>query len=104
MPRFIPVNHDPFADFRRSENIEDRRKEHFNSFPQAPQKPNVFSDGLMIGLDRDADFASILPKNQLSDDAGAQILDDRIQRYLAERAPGKSPKLIPVDHDPFGDR
>lgn len=80
-----------YPDFRRSENIEDRRKEKFNSFPQAPQMPNVFGDALgenvPPALDWRTDYAMPLQQDELSDQAGAGILQKQIDQYLAERNP-----------------
>lgn len=70
---------------RRSDNIDDRRKEHFGSFPQSPQMPNVFDGGDMTMLDWKSDFLPVPSASRLSDDAGANILQGRINQYLAER-------------------
>jgi hypothetical protein len=68
-----------------SENIEDRRREKFGSFPQAPQLPNVFADdALLTGLGRD-DFTPI-QDTPLSAQAGAPDLQAMIDQYLAMRA------------------
>lgn len=101
-PQLIPVDHDPWS-FRRSENIEDRRKEHFLSLPQSPQKPNVFGDSTfgydmgMKNLDPTEDFAPVPARNALSLALGSGELDKMRRDYLAERGN----QLIPVDHDPF---
>lgn len=85
--------------FRRSDNIEDRRKEHFQSFPQAAQAPNVFlPDGLMAGMAK-TDFAPVPPANQLSTALGSPVLDQLMRQYFLDRGNSmaemeKSPQLF----------
>jgi hypothetical protein len=82
---------DQFSDFRASDNIEDRRKEKFNSFPQAQQMPNVFGDPLtgydhgLLNLKRDDFMPQPAQPGQLSNNAGAGNLDELIRLYLAAR-------------------
>jgi hypothetical protein len=76
---------------RRSENIEDRRKERFMSLPHAPQMPNVFLSGDMTGLNFRTDFAPVPPKGTvLSNQLGAEQLDTLIRQYFLDR--GNSPE------------
>lgn len=89
------------SDFRRSDNIEDRRKEHFLSLPQAPQIPNVFADNIsgfqgMTNLNWQTDFAPQPQPNNLSDEAGANILQSMIDKYLADRSPNPSFGSMPA--------
>lgn len=77
-----------YPDFRRSENIEDRRKEKFLSFPQPPQMPNVFGDSLgeqtPPSLDWRTDYAQ--PQiGMLANHAGVGILQSLIDKYLLAR-------------------
>lgn len=80
-----------YADLRRSDNVEDRRKEHFQSLPQVKQKPNVFGDPTfgyeygMTNLDPNEDFAPVPARNSLSQSLGSGVLDAARQKYLAER-------------------
>jgi hypothetical protein len=76
-----------YDELRRSDNIEDRRKEHFNSFPQPFQPMNVFApEGLMTNLDWRRDFAPMQnTPTPLSQQAGANSLDDLLKLYYAQR-------------------
>lgn len=90
--------------FKSSSEIEDRRKEHFNSFPQSPQMQNVFEmgDGTMTALNPNFDDFIKSGETKLGNELGVGDLNPTLIHPIADvRGINKTPFKIQLP-DAFG--